>query len=212
MGGIELSGYAHWPRTRPRSAALGIAQEPGVYHAAQHRVHVTAMAVDQSASFGAQLRRHRVRAGLTQQALAERAGLSLGGLSDRRDRWRNPRWARASVCEAFERFVATRHGSPGDAAAWAAGPAMPWEAAVDDALSTWEPARDIAASSARCAGSLSEGEGPLHSPCAPGSPESHLERGSHGPVGPFPDHRADCNFRSMTRDCNWADDRATSDA
>ena len=40
------------------------------------------MAVDESASFGAQLRRHRLRAGLTQQALAERAGLSLRGLSD----------------------------------------------------------------------------------------------------------------------------------
>jgi predicted ATPase/DNA-binding CsgD family transcriptional regulator/DNA-binding XRE family transcriptional regulator len=40
------------------------------------------MAVDESASFGALLRRHRLQAGLTQQALAERAGLSLRGLSD----------------------------------------------------------------------------------------------------------------------------------
>jgi predicted ATPase/DNA-binding NarL/FixJ family response regulator/DNA-binding XRE family transcriptional regulator len=40
------------------------------------------MAVAESASFGALLRKHRVRAGLTQQALAERAGLSLRGVSD----------------------------------------------------------------------------------------------------------------------------------
>jgi transcriptional regulator with XRE-family HTH domain len=37
------------------------------------------MAVEESASFGALLRRHRVGAGLTQQALAERAGLNLRG-------------------------------------------------------------------------------------------------------------------------------------
>jgi predicted ATPase/DNA-binding NarL/FixJ family response regulator/transcriptional regulator with XRE-family HTH domain len=41
------------------------------------------MAVEEeSASFGTLLRRHRVSAGLTQQALAERAGMSLRGLSD----------------------------------------------------------------------------------------------------------------------------------
>jgi transcriptional regulator with XRE-family HTH domain len=40
------------------------------------------MAVEESASVGALLRWHRVRAGLTQQALAERAGLSFRGLSD----------------------------------------------------------------------------------------------------------------------------------
>jgi transcriptional regulator with XRE-family HTH domain len=40
------------------------------------------MAIEESASFGALLRWHRVRAGLTQQTLAERAGMSLRGLSD----------------------------------------------------------------------------------------------------------------------------------
>ena len=81
------------------------------------------------------------------------------GSDARRDRWRNPRWARASPREALERLVATRPGRPGDAAAWAAGLAMPWEAAVDEALSTWEPVRHSAASSGRSAGGLSEREG-----------------------------------------------------
>ena len=52
------------------------------YHAAQHRIELTDMAVEGSETFGALLRRHRVCAGLTQAALAERAGLSLRGLSD----------------------------------------------------------------------------------------------------------------------------------
>src|SRR4029450_2599124 len=37
---------------------------------------------DQSASFGALLRGHRIAAGLTQEQLAERAGLSRRGIAD----------------------------------------------------------------------------------------------------------------------------------
>src|ERR1700716_2586823 len=40
------------------------------------------MAVEDCSTFGTRLRTHRVRAGLSQQALAERSGLSLRGLSD----------------------------------------------------------------------------------------------------------------------------------
>src|SRR5215212_6082235 len=40
------------------------------------------MATGEAAGFGAVLRRHRLAAGLSQEALAERAGLSVRGLSD----------------------------------------------------------------------------------------------------------------------------------
>ena len=40
------------------------------------------MAADEADSFAALLRQHRLHAGLTQEALAERAGFSLRGLSD----------------------------------------------------------------------------------------------------------------------------------
>lgn len=40
------------------------------------------MATDQPPAFGEALRRHRLAAGLTQQALAERAGLSVRGIAD----------------------------------------------------------------------------------------------------------------------------------
>src|SRR5215218_1009595 len=40
------------------------------------------MAIGEAAGFGAVLRRHRLTAGLSQEALAERAGLSVRGLSD----------------------------------------------------------------------------------------------------------------------------------
>jgi predicted ATPase len=40
------------------------------------------MAIGEAAGFGAVLRRHRLAAGLSQEALAERAGLSVRGLSD----------------------------------------------------------------------------------------------------------------------------------
>src|SRR5262245_22808134 len=41
-----------------------------------------AMTLDQSRSFASLLRRYRVAAGLSQEALADRAGISLRGLSD----------------------------------------------------------------------------------------------------------------------------------
>src|SRR5688572_2528011 len=40
------------------------------------------MAITSSATFGAVLRQHRLRAGLTQEALAERAGVSARGVQD----------------------------------------------------------------------------------------------------------------------------------
>src|SRR5215208_6170660 len=40
------------------------------------------MVTDEGASFGALVREHRLAAGLTQELLAERAGLSLRGVSD----------------------------------------------------------------------------------------------------------------------------------
>ena len=40
------------------------------------------MTIGEAAGFGAVLRRHRLTAGLSQEALAERAGLSVRGLSD----------------------------------------------------------------------------------------------------------------------------------
>jgi transcriptional regulator with XRE-family HTH domain len=46
-------------------------------------------------TFAALLKRHRLAAGLTQEALAERAGLSPRAVSDlERDPARTPRWAR----------------------------------------------------------------------------------------------------------------------
>src|SRR5690242_18848975 len=52
----------------------------GTYNAADRRT--TPMVTDEGASFGALVRQHRLAAGLTQEMLATRAGLSVRGVSD----------------------------------------------------------------------------------------------------------------------------------
>ena len=87
-------------------------------------------------TFGALLRRHRLAAGLSQAALAERAGLSLRGVSDlERGARRTPQQAtvrllagalglRPEATAALEAVVARRRGPPGSAAARAVLPAV----------------------------------------------------------------------------------------
>src|SRR5207245_2667638 len=68
--------------------ALGLAGEQGRAFLAAARPAAAArgwtgdMVAAQPSTFGVLLRRHRVAAGLTQEALAERAGVSVRALSD----------------------------------------------------------------------------------------------------------------------------------
>jgi transcriptional regulator with XRE-family HTH domain len=59
------------------------------------------MAVDEEHGFGALPRRHRTVAGLSQEALAERAGLSRRGIADL-ERGARSRSARGSFCATIK--------------------------------------------------------------------------------------------------------------
>jgi transcriptional regulator with XRE-family HTH domain len=66
------------PRNRPRNVGASLRAAD----AKIARGEAGARGVGEQAAFGELLRRHRLAAGLTQEALAERTGLSVRGLSD----------------------------------------------------------------------------------------------------------------------------------
>jgi hypothetical protein len=70
------------------------------------------MVTDRPPVFGTLLRRHRAAAGLTQQALAQRAGLSVRGLSDlERGARRLPRRGRRGPGDTIRSAVTWPTGS-----------------------------------------------------------------------------------------------------
>src|SRR6266704_5301152 len=67
---------------KPRSGARTTARSGGTSWAALSSTRARNAMVGDRTAFGALLRRYRTTAGLTQEALAEQAGLSLRGVSD----------------------------------------------------------------------------------------------------------------------------------
>src|SRR3954454_11800262 len=71
----------HYPRTCPRISAW-VALYRVQWRRADTRREGQSMATEPPTTFGDWLRRYRLAAGLTQELLAERAGLSVRGISD----------------------------------------------------------------------------------------------------------------------------------